>query len=272
MKAFSRLILILFILALGIFAFSEIKKVVHPLPSPPTITSSADAIEIPCDYTDEQILQGLQARGAKDGDLTDQLMVGNLSRFREKGVSTVTYVVFDSDNQPATYTRQVTFTDYRSPEFTLQIPLVFSHTGTNGVEAYVGATDLFSGDISNTVRYEDNDINFSTVGTYSLTVEASNSFGDTSSLQLPVHIVEEADLALQINLTQGLVYIDKGEAFAPASFIESVVTPDGSELSNNTVACYSGVDTQNAGVYEVRYVASVNGVRGVTWLTVVVRE
>lgn len=272
MKVLGKIVLVIFVLSLGLFVFAEIREKLRPTPAPPTIVSSLDAIEIPCNYTNEQIMQGLTASGEKDGDLTDQIMVGNISRFKEKGVSTVTYVVFDSDNQPSTYQRQVTFTDYRSPEFTLQIPLVFTCGDFYGVENYVGATDVFFGDINNAVRFEDNNINFNTPGDYYMTVEAANAYGDIASQQLPVHIVSTEELRLQINLTQGLIYLDKGASFSPESYIRSVSTSEGASLSNSLVSYRSNVDVHNAGVYEVKYTASSDGMRGVNWLTVIVRE
>lgn len=273
MKALRRIVILIFLLSVGVFAFSRVKALANKKPPMPVISSTSDRISVPCAYTEEEMLQGLTAKSEKDGDLTDQIMVGSISRFKSKGVSTVTYVVFDSFQQPGTYTREVEFTDYRSPEFTLSSPLVFEVGGTNGIDSYVGATDIFFGNINNAVRFEDNNISFNAVGDYYLTVEATNGYGDSSELSLPVHLIDTKDMVLQVELNENIIYLPKGtEDFSPSSYVRGVILPDGSELGPAAVSCRSSVDTEIAGVYEVKYTASYSGDRGVTWLTVVVYE
>lgn len=48
-----------------------------------------------------------------------------MTRFIDKGLCNVTYVVFDSSNQSASLTRNVRFTDYRSSRFITAKPLVY---------------------------------------------------------------------------------------------------------------------------------------------------
>ena len=48
--------------------------------SDPVITSDRDVLEIPCEYTQEQLMEGLTASDAEDGDLTDQIVAGSFSR------------------------------------------------------------------------------------------------------------------------------------------------------------------------------------------------
>ena len=100
----------------------------------PEITAGSDTREIPCDYTQEQLLEGVSASDERDGDLTSQILVGDFSRFIDPGICDLTYVVFDSADHMATLSRRVTFSDYHSPRFALEQPLCFEAGSTNNTE------------------------------------------------------------------------------------------------------------------------------------------
>src|SRR5699024_3914631 len=108
-------------------------------------------------------------------------------------------------------------------------------------------------------------------GDYSMQMEVTNSFGDLAEITLPVHVVEPAERRLSIDLRDAILYLEQGESFDPASFVESVSSMDGTVLDTDIVAAESGVDTSTPGCYEVQYTASLdNGDMGVTWLVVIV--
>lgn len=157
----------------------------------PVIGSDRDVLEIPCEYTKEQLMEGMSASDAEDGDLTDQIVAGSFSRFISKGVCSLTYVFFDSANRPASLTRNVHFTDYHSPRFTLTEPLVFREQEENYTEAMrrLGAQDMLDGDLDDWITQTDTDVNYSAVGTYTMSVGVTNSFVDASTAALPVHVM-----------------------------------------------------------------------------------
>lgn len=136
-------------------------------------------------------------------------MAGNFSQFIEPGVCNLTYVVFDSSNQAATLTRRVRFTDYEAPKFMLTQPLVFAVGTENNARSYVHATDQIDGDLSSMVKLLESNVDYRTAGDYTIQVEVSNSLGDTTQAELPVHIVEASQLSTDIHLTQSLVYVKK---------------------------------------------------------------
>lgn len=114
MRFVKTALIAVFILAIAVFGVSEGIKLKNRDTTVPKIQSEEDVLEISCEYTEEDLLKGLSASDEKDGDLTDKIFVGNFSRFIEKGVCNVNYVVFDSSNQSATLTRKVRFADYHS--------------------------------------------------------------------------------------------------------------------------------------------------------------
>ena len=273
MKYVRIAVIILFVASLGLYGASWIREKQQADPTRPQITSDRKVLEVPCQYEEEQLLEGLTAEDEKDGDLTDQIIVGSFSQFVEPGLCSVTYVVFDSANQPATLTRQVRFLDYRSPRFTLSEPLVFREGMGESAITLVGADDVLDKDLSSMVRLVDSDVDYQTAGDYTITAEVTNSFGDVEQEQLPVHVVEGSNAALEIQLTTPIVYLGVGEEIDPNSYVEQVNDADGSPVEDPQLTVESQVNTQAAGCYEIHYQAvSSQGLTGETWLTVIVRE
>lgn len=275
MRALRTILIIVFVICLGVFGASEVLEFRNRDLTRPEIASDREVLEISCDYTREDLLEGLTARDGKDGDLTDQIIAGSFSRFIEKGLCSLTYVVFDSGNQSASLTRQVRFTDYHSPRFTLTEPLVYRRgEGSYSLSMErLGAEDLLDGDLKDWIIQTDTDLNYQTPGSYTMTVEVSNSFGDTSSLGLPVHVVGEEQAALEIRLRTGILYVEQGETINPADYVEGVTDSQGNELGPEAVTALSSVDTETPGCYEISYEATDSaGATGRTWLTVVVEE
>lgn len=273
MKYIRITMVFLFVVSLGLYGLSWVKEKQLEDSTKPSLTSDREEQELSVDYEEGDLLEGLTASDAKDGDLTDQIIVGSFSQFLEPGVCNVSYVVFDSANQPAVLTRKTRFTDYRSPQFTLSQPLVFrAGAGSNAV-SQVGANDVLDGDLTSLVRLVESDVNYREEGEYSIQVEVSNSFGDTQEASLPVHIVEGSNAALEIELMEPLVYVKKGEGFDPNLYVESVEDADGNLVSGPSLTVESSVNSQEAGCYEVHYqVTNEQGLSGETWLTVIVRE
>ena len=170
MKFIRIIVIIFFIMGIGIYGYSSIVEKTSSDSTYPQITSDREVLEITCNYNDEDLLTGLKAYDQKDGDISDDILVGGISRFVTAGTSEVTYVVFDSNHNSTTFNRKVVFSDYRSPQISLSQPLVF--TAGNGGDAlsYIGANDLLDGDVSNLVTLQESNINYQLVGDYSISV------------------------------------------------------------------------------------------------------
>lgn len=273
MRLVRALVIISFIVSLGIFGVSEVVLFGKTDDTTPQITSDREILEIPCGYTQEQLLEGLQAEDAKDGDLSSQIIAGSFSRFIEKGVCNLTYVVFDSSDNTASLTRKIKFTDYHSPRFTLSQPLIFEVEQGSYSEAMdrISAQDMLDGDLKEWITQTDTNVNYQKAGSYTMTVEVTNSFGDTSQAALPVHIVESENTGLKIQLSETILYIKQGETVDPKKYIARLSDTAGAVLDTGLVQIDSSVDSQTPGYYEIHYQATDDQGRfGETWLTVVV--
>ncbi len=248
--------------------------------SAPIINSSSDSLTVSCDFTREDLLEGLTAYDAEDGFLTDSIIPGELSLFKEKGVCEINYYVYDSDNNCGRYKRDVFFSDYRSPRIYISKPLVF-YTKDASDGALINnlyGYDCLDGDVTH-IKVNSSDIDYAAAGEYTISVSIINSFGDTATYDLPVHIITNTFKGLDIRLTKNLVYIESGAEFDPEDYVKEVELYQTEKLMPQDdwgIKTESNVDTSKTGVYEVGYMIqkekdSVYGnVSGITWLTVIV--
>ena len=135
---------------------------------------------------------------------------------------------------------------------------------------YLIATDKLNGDISNSIQVTDTNIDFDNSGNYNISINASNSFGDISEISFPVHIIKQIDSVFKINLTQNVLYLNRGEEFDPARYIKDITSLSNNSIKKNEVKIQSFVNTDKPGNYEVKYTVENNGGFGVTYLNVIV--
>lgn len=239
----------------------------------PVITADSDHIQVSVKDGADGILKGLTASDDKDGDLTDKILVGKQSKFVEKGISEVTFLVFDAHNNVGEYTRKVEYTDYKSPEFLLSKPLVYGQDENVTILDRLTVEDSIEGDISDKIKIISGNVKKTETGTYSIGVEASNSFGDTISAEFPINIVETTKNAPVIELNTYLVKLKAGTAFRPKAYLKQVTLADGSLVGTDAVQMDNQVDTSTEGIYQVLYSYSdVSGITGYANLTVMVEE
>lgn len=250
--------------------------------SAPLINSSIDTLSVSCDYTREDLMEGLIAYDAEDGYITDNIIPGRFTSFTEKGVSEIEYYVYDSDNNCGRYKREVVFIDYSSPKVDLSHPLVFyAKDASDGVimDCLYGK-DCLDGDVKH-IKVNSSDIDYAAVGNYTISISLINSFGDTATYDLPVHIIKKTYRGLEIRLNENLIYIKSGTKFDPTGFVKEVEWSQTEEMIPEKdwgLEIKSNVDTSKAGIYEVRYVIKkerdevYGSISGITWLTVIVTD
>lgn len=161
----------------------------------PVITSNNEWLKLSVKDDPSELMKGLTAQDNKDGDLTDEIMIGNKSKFISPGVCEVTYLVFDSSNNVGRYERKAEYTDYRSPEISVEEPLVFEVGSTIFILERLKVTDSIEGDISDRLKIMSSDVDNTEEGEYTVGVEVTNSFGDTVKEELKVQVVKKGSIA-----------------------------------------------------------------------------
>lgn len=214
--------------------------------TPPVITCSSEVVEVRVGASDAALLEGVCASDDRDGDLTGEIMIKGVSQLITADTAKVTYIVFDSSNNMSTASRTVRYTNYEKPRFALDRPLIFLAGSKVHLLDRLSASDVIDGDLSDGIRVTTQNVDASTAGVYSVTVQVTNSLGDVESLPLKVEIIGAGNVNPSVRLSEYIVYLSAGESFSPAGYITA-------PADAGTVEIESGVDTSAPGIYEVTY-------------------
>lgn len=237
----------------------------------PVLKSAVGTLELSVNDPPEAIFGGLTATDATDGDLTSRIMVASISHFLEPGTVNVKYVVFDNHNNSAYLSRRVHYTDYESPQFTLDKAPMYMVGSTFDLLDHLQVTDCLDGDISDRVRVISNMVNNYSEGVYPVILEVSNSCGDTAQLNLWVHYTR-TEYNVSIQLHQYAVYHPQGEEFDPYRYIASVTGPELTALDPASVQIQGNLDVNTPGIYQLVYSYAEGTQAGKSAITVVVTE
>ena len=256
-KLIRRITLALFVLMLAAFiVFSVVDKISTDI-TIPVILIESDTIEVSVKDKKEKLLEGVTAMDQKDGDISDKVLIESISDFIEPGVCTVTYAVADSDKHVTKQTRTVKYTDYTKPEFYMKRALVYGVDEALDIRAAVGARDCIDGDISDRVAIITTDYIRNTAGVFTVSLQVSNSMGDTIYLDVTVHVEGNETMAPEIQLKKSLIYIKKGETPNFEDYLGDVTVngvlmkPEDVQLMIST-----NFDAENEGTYNVHYYIS----------------
>ena len=274
MKIAKAITILMFIctIVIWIYGKGEMKKqdVV-----PPVITSTIDELHVDAYAGVEEagLKAGLSAFDDVDGDITEHIIVGTISPFKEKGVSDVEYVVFDSGNNVGRYERTIYFENYESPKIHLSKALVYEVNGKINISDRLTATDMLEGNISDKIRFSSANLTITEEGTYRLNVELKNSYGDSVKYRLPINLVRyNCDQEL-IQLKEYLIYVEKGEDVSPENYIKKVINRRGEAEAIENIKITREVDLTKSGTGQICYELLEGGeVVYATYLTVIVTE
>ena len=231
--------------------------------TPPEIHMEETLLELSAMEPRSALLQGVTARDKRDGDVSGSLVVESVRLLRSDGTVTVTYAAFDAAGNVAKQSREVRFSDYRSPRFSLSKPLMFSQTSSYDVLSIIGAEDMLDGDISHRIRATVLDeVESGYTGTHNIQFRVTNSLGEMVELVLPVEIYTPSLFEGTLTLTDYLVYMKQGERFNSRDYLENL-TIGREEMELNgmlpadiQLAVSGGVNTGIPGVYTVDYQVS----------------
>ena len=258
-RLFAILMVALTALSVGGVILYSIHKTMATGGQSPVISFAQETIDVDTAAGEEVLLEGVTATDAEDGDVTDSVMVEHISQFVEKDTVEVTYVAFDSQNHVSRATRQVHYTNYHAPQFSLDGPMVFVSKTVNDMMDVVSAKDVVDGDISVKIHasFEDSSSALSAVGEHEIEFSVTNSLGDTARLKVPVRVVEDAAHSDSIPLKTYLVYLKQGAEFNASSYLmeeqQENNNNNNSRGDERNLSIQSNVNTAAPGVYAVDY-------------------
>lgn len=265
-------VMALFVVSLAAFIGYNIYSKMIQDNVPPVLTAETDTISVSVAAEDDSgLYQGLKAEDNRDGDLTDSIRISSMSNFTAPGKREVTYAVFDSSNQGATLTRTLEYTDYTSPQIRLSAPLRYSLQQMDEVNLTenMSVEDCLDGNITSQIRASYNDaVYVQEAGDYAVTVQVSNSAGDTCTVGLTVTVTDPSDETEREKyyplLSQYIVYAEIGGSVDYKSLITGFER-NGTEYlfgqgedefmpgSRDDVIISGDVNFAEAGTYTVEY-------------------
>ena len=267
MKYVKILLVLLLAATAGLYSFQSVSEGLRGENTPPVIECSADPLEVSVRDPESALFAGLTASDKQDGDLTDHIYLTGLSKM-VGGTVKATYYVFDSDNNMASRTRQIRYTDYQSPRIEIVQPLIYSTTDSITLLDRLQVIDTIDGDITKSIRVSS--LTMTEIsGVYSVTLQVTNSMGDTVRVEVPVIQVERGASQSIIQLSKQLVYLSQGSSFNPRTYLLTVDTPNGPGTPGS-VQIHNPVDMSTPGTYQVRYDYHDEETNGLAYLTVVV--
>ena len=182
----------------------------------PKIISDGVPLEVSVNASEKELCAGLTAYDDTDGDITDRIIVRRVSRLSGANSAYVYYAVFDSSSNYCIFNRTVYYTDYCKPRFSLSQPLSFTPNSVITLSDRLTAYDVIDGDISNRIRLSSVNVSNTEPGEYPITVQVTNSSGDTSSVSLTVLIENVTSLHPTITLSEYIHYVTCGDELTEA--------------------------------------------------------
>ena len=278
MRRIRMLCILLFLITGAAFGHMKFKQYLSEDSRAPQITMDKTRIEVPCSADNAALLAGITAMDSKDGDVTANLVLESMSHFIKKGKRTMTVAAFDSDGNVSKAKRDVVYTDYQSPVFSLDSPLVFP-INSSKIDIPMKASDMIDGDITGKIKIgSSQSIRTYIAGSYDMTFTVANSAGDVATLPVTLEIYdpEEKEGCPVLTLNQYLIYVKKKETIDPYKYLESLIaqgvkykkTEDGSvlreallpntekeaqEISIDRIIVDGKLNYKKAGVHELVY-------------------
>lgn len=288
--------IIVFIISIGIFGFFQVRERMLVDQAGPSITMDEESITVSVEADEETLLEGISAVDEKDGDVSNSLVVESLSNFIGENTRRLTFAASDSDGHVVKGYREIVYSDYHTPQFSLKKPLRFQ-TGVQDILDGMGAKDLLDGDLTEMIKISgDYTLKADEAGDYPMEFTVANSAGDIAKLPVTVTIytAEEAQKQPEIELSDYLVYTTVGTELDPWDYVQKITfggieytkEEDGdlwissededaewTEITEDDVSIQEDVDYQTPGTYEITYRFTVQeDWTGTVRLIVIVRD
>ena len=232
---------------------------------PPVLTCETEEIEVPVDASEKELFDGVKAKDDRSGDVSDTLVVEEMTGFTEEGTRIITYAAVDDSKNVGRIERTLRYKGYKPPKFKMKAPLSFAVGGDVSIFDIVGARSVLDGDLSSKVKYTlEGSVNAAKEGTYPIEFRVMDSGGKTVYLPTEIEIYGKEYMGIQVTLKEYIVYVEKGESFKAKAYYEGADR-------KGTLSIHSDVDTDKEGVYHVDYIVTDESIKGKSRLVVVVQ-
>lgn len=246
----------IFVVSVLLFAGSLVKLFMNRDTEGPIISMEQSRLSVSVQSDREEWLTEVSAWDEVDGDVTDSLMIENVSNFIGDDERQVGVAVFDESGNITKEVITVCYTDYMAPQFSLKEPLRFpSGTSSASLTQNLQAVDCLDGEITRWIQQynaEGSQLNTSVKGVYQVIFSVSNSAGDVEKFQASVEIYDSAEEAAapKLLLTDYLIYLEQGTEFDPLAYVELIVVDDVAYERQDDASFANVIDLEKQGDQE----------------------
>ena len=150
LKVFS---VILLITSIGAFvAFQGYTRMIQDK-KPPVVSCDSSELKVSVKAKEKDLLKGVTAKDNRSGDVSDTLVVENMSEFTDKGKRTVTYAAVDKSMNVGRAERTLVYEDYKPPVFHMTGSLCYAAGETVDVSSKITADSVLDGDLTSNIKY-----------------------------------------------------------------------------------------------------------------------
>ncbi|MBE6733799.1 MAG: hypothetical protein E7563_00450 [Ruminococcaceae bacterium] len=246
------------------FGYKQYEKLTEDR-TPPVLSCESDTLEVSVSVTEEELLAGVTALDDVSGDVTDSVVIEDISDFIKENTRIITYVASDDNRNVGRIQRTLIYTDYKEPVFSLTGPLSYVVGTRVNILGNIRAASTLDGDMTTKIRYGlDGVIDNLVPGKYPVEYRVTDSCGKTTYFNTEIEIFDSAYSGIKVELKKYLVYVDKGKKFNPDSYFK------GSNIEGE-LSVVSNVNTKAEGVYHVDYYVSGVNASGKSRLVVIVK-
>ena len=267
MKKIRITAVLLFLVSTAIFITFFVFDKMHQDHVPPVISFSQDLCTVSVNDPEDVLLRDVTALDERTGDVSDTLVVENLSPLMEGNTRVITYAAIDEQGNVGRAERTLQYVDYQKPMFHITRPLRFMLGQEVDIFNCIGAASVLDGDLSGNVKYTLSDgFQSSSVGNYTIEFSVTDSTGMISYLPTFIEIYEGRMERIQVELTQYLVYLNVNDPFLAEDYFV------GSDMEGD-LTIQSDVNTSVPGIYHADYIVEgSNQAKGISRLIVMVGQ
>lgn len=262
LKVFS---VILLITSIGAFvAFQGYTRMIQDK-KPPVVSCDSSELKVSVKAKEKDLLKGVTAKDNRSGDVSDTLVVENMSEFTDKGKRTVTYAAVDKSMNVGRAERTLVYEDYEPPVFHMTGSLCYAAGEAVDVSSKVTADSVLDGDLTSNIKYSlEKTVNTQAAGEYPIEFRVMDSGGNTVYLKTQISISDKSYAGIDVKLKDYLIYLSVGDAFDPNAYFDSAD-------KEGELTVQSNVNTAKAGSYYVDYIVNAGAISGKSRLVVVVQ-
>lgn len=264
MKKIKIASIVLFIVSLLVFGVFTIYRKTTSDHEAPVITCDSEELVLSVSTSEKELLADVKAQDNKDGDVTDAVVIEEMTAFTEENTRMITYAVIDEAGNVGRLERKLVYTDYEKPKFEFTQSMRFPTGKTINLLEGVSASSPLDGDLTDSIKYSlESTIDLTKTGVHQVEYRVMDSAGNIVYLPIEIEIYNVSEERITVTLSDYLVYVSVNGKFDPKTYYQGA-------SEEGELQIQSGVNVKEEGIYYVDYTVKGTVNSGKSRLIVVV--